>query len=161
MLFPCSLLFPGPVPQPLLTGHTFHPFNHLSLLPCFGPCPGSTSFSRGADLSGHLLTRARPGGRSASWCVHVMLLFLHSWVTLLPSGGLPPSRGLLLSEATWHTSGGVADLDAEPQPAMGLGPGKQVRGDCSSGTSRTSYTSRHTLWGPQGRGGGTRSLCSP
>lgn len=32
MFFPCSLLIPGPVHEPLLTGHTFHPFNHLYCL---------------------------------------------------------------------------------------------------------------------------------
>lgn len=79
---------------------------------------------------------------------------------LLLSGGLTRSRGLLLSEATWPTSGG-GDLDA----------GK-VKLDAEPGEAGQRVTSHSEAWGlptlPDthsedcgAEGGGTSSLCTP
>lgn len=72
---------------------------------------------------------------------------------LLLSGGLTLSRGLLLSEATWPTSGG-GDLDAEPGEA-----GQRVTSH-SEAWGLPTLPDTHS--GDHGaEGGETPSLCTP
>lgn len=166
MFLPSGLLFPGPGPPALLTGHTFHPFNHLYCL-TLDPGP-STSFGRCADLTRALVNVSaaqRKLGFPVVACHAPLPTSLgHAAAFRRPATvpGLPAEGGDLAQKwtcrLTWMPGGSL------PLPGCGE-VGQRVTSHQEARGLSTSP--RHTLWvlpairGYRVRGRGHKAFALP